>query len=326
MLFSIFTKKPYSAVPIAESMYQAIGFDRYNPDRNWECEMPVFSPWSEIERPEYSYKYNKDGFRSIDFAENPEIIVLGCSVTFGQGLPVEHTWPHILAGMFKSDGNDYKYGNISYVGGSIMKCVSAFFSVIKMHKISPKYVVANFPNLERFWFISTDMDGLYDYHLSPHKMKVRASAPYDYSELVPIEQAYFSNLEYIRMLEVFCEYSGIKLLWSTWTTNLTLQMEQFLTESFNNYMPDVTRAMWRPNQEYFVDAKNKDELIEIFRMKDYTKQKCHSQFSDLEDFDFAYDYHKNPGNPSGTAVCWPHPGLHRHLHWAEMYYQKILSR
>jgi hypothetical protein len=326
MLFSIFTKKPYSAVPVAESMYQAIGFDRYNPERNWECEMSIFSPWSEVERPEYSYKYNKDGFRSSDFEENPEVITLGCSITFGQGLPVEHTWPHIFTELLNSGGSKYQFGNISYVGGSIMKCVSAFFSVIKMYQIKPKYVIANFPNFERFWFMSTNMDGLYDYHLSPQKMKVKAVAPYDYSELVPIEQAYFSNLEYIKLLETFCKSLGIKLLWSTWTTNLTMEMEQFLVENFDSYIPDSTRTEWKPNHEYFVDAKNRDELVDIFRMKNYEKKMCHIEFSNLEDFDFAYDYHKNPGNPSGSSVCWPHSGMHRHMHWAEMYHSRLIGQ
>lgn len=326
MLFSIFTNRPYSAVPIQESMYQAVGFDRNNPNRNWECEMPIFSPWSEIERPEYTYKYNRDGFRSIDFLENPEIISLGCSITFGHGLPIHHTWPHILTELLNSDGNNYKYGNISYVGGSAMKSISAFFSLVRMYKLKPKYVVANFPNLERFWFMSTNMDGLYDYHLSPQKMKMKAHAPYDYSELVPIEQAYFSNLEYIKLLETFCSSTGIQLIWSTWTTNLTMEMEQFLVETFDYYFPDTTRLDWKPNSEYFVDAKDRSELVDIFRIKNYEKIRCHSDLSNLEDFDFAYDYHKNPGNPSGTSVCWPHVGLHRHLHWAEMYYQKILSQ
>lgn len=323
MLFSIFNKRPYAAVPVPEAGYRPIGFDSTNPDRDWSCTLPIFAPWSEIERPEYNYQFNKDGFRCIDFSQEPEIIVLGCSVTLGQGLPAEQTWPHLLTEKLNKHGRSLKYGNISYSGGSPMKAISAFFSIVNLYDYEPKYVIANFPNLERFWFISTDMNHMYDYHLSRQRMKVKASAPYDYSELIPIEQAYFLNLEYIKMLETFCVSAGIKLIWSTWTTNLTMEMEQFLLDNFENYLPDITRNQWRPDFEYAVDAKNEAELLKIFRIK--KEYNCHQEYSHLETFDYGYDYHRLPGNPSGEMACWPHPGLHRHLHWAEMYEKKLTS-
>jgi len=43
-----------------------------------------------------SYKFNKDGFRSIDFCEKDNVVFLGCSHTFGIGLPVEKTFPQLV--------------------------------------------------------------------------------------------------------------------------------------------------------------------------------------------------------------------------------------
>jgi hypothetical protein len=166
---------------------------------------------------------------------------------------------------------------------------------------------------------------MYDYHLSRHGIKVRATAPYDYGQLIPIEQAYFANLEYIKMLETFCISSGVKLIWSTWTTNLTMEMEQFLVDNFEFYLPDSTRNDWRPDFEYSVDAKNQGELLKIYGMKNTHKNQCHIEYSHLETFNYAYDHHRLGGNPSGVDVCWPHPGMHRHLHWAKMYLDKITN-
>ena len=125
------------------------------------------------------------------------------------------------------------------------------------------------------------------------------------------------------MLETFCVSAGIKLIWSTWTTNLTMEMEQFLLDNFENYLPDITRNQWRPDFEYAVDAKNESELLKIFRIK--KEFNCHQEYSHFETFDYGYDYHRLPGNPSGEMACWPHPGLHRHLHWAEMYEKKLTN-
>ena len=39
------------------------------------------------------YSYNKQNFRSMEFGENAELVVLGCSHTFGEGVPQNIIWP-----------------------------------------------------------------------------------------------------------------------------------------------------------------------------------------------------------------------------------------
>jgi len=45
----------------------------------------------------FTYKFNTNGFRCQEFNSSPCMLALGCSLTFGLGLPVEHTWPTLLA-------------------------------------------------------------------------------------------------------------------------------------------------------------------------------------------------------------------------------------
>ena len=43
-----------------------------------------------------TYKFNKHGFRSNEFCEKDNILFLGCSYTFGIGLPLYKTFPQIV--------------------------------------------------------------------------------------------------------------------------------------------------------------------------------------------------------------------------------------
>lgn len=45
----------------------------------------------------FTYQFNKYGFRCEDFSHDPTIMFLGCSNTVGTGLPLEKTFPQIVA-------------------------------------------------------------------------------------------------------------------------------------------------------------------------------------------------------------------------------------
>ena len=45
----------------------------------------------------FTYKFNTEGFRCQEFNSSNNMLALGCSLTFGLGLPLEETWPVILA-------------------------------------------------------------------------------------------------------------------------------------------------------------------------------------------------------------------------------------
>jgi hypothetical protein len=44
-----------------------------------------------------SYQYNSHGFRCKEFDQEPCYLAIGCSHTEGTGLPIEQTWPFLLA-------------------------------------------------------------------------------------------------------------------------------------------------------------------------------------------------------------------------------------
>lgn len=279
----------------------------------------VISKHSEIPRKEYDYIFNSDGVRSIEFSEKPNILAMGCSLTFGLGLPVELTWPSLLE---KKIG--YKIGNLSYNGASPVKNISAFFSLIKKYNYIPEYVICNFANMERSIFFTNNT--VSDIFWVDYLFKFKDSYPYDYERIIPVEWIYFLNLEYIKMLEIFCKHNSIKLIWSTWSNNIKEDYEQYIKNNFNYYFSDTTRELFPRSFEYGYNAKNHQEILEHNKMINWDSIKCHSEYYEKypDIFHYAYDYHQiKVDYIDGVPPTKPHPGIHNQLHWAEFYYNII---
>lgn len=104
------------------------GYNKNTKNRKYKVNDPIIAAHAEIPRPEYSYQWNEDGLRSIDFAQKPNIIALGCSLTLGQGLPENLRWSNLL--QEELGYGKHLIGNISYSGAAINKLVSSFLSLI----------------------------------------------------------------------------------------------------------------------------------------------------------------------------------------------------
>lgn len=277
---------------------------------------------AEIDRPEYSYDWNSDGIRSVEFSTKPSIVALGCSITLGQGLPVELRWTELLAKKL-----DKTVGNISYSGGSAAQVVSSFFGMIDKYNYKPEYVIANFPPFERFYFIDGKGEKMKDYWLGNKPRKTKDQAPWDYGATIPYEWVYYNNLNHIKMLEVFCKANDIKLIWSTWSNALSQEHESFLLDNFDGYVIDTVKKQFPPHFEFYVNPKEVDGLLPFYKMNNWDNVKCHIQenLDNPDIFDYAYDYHKIGRAPDRDVTRTPHPGVHKHIHWAEFYFDIIKS-
>lgn len=312
MLFDIFSPR---VIPTS-------GIDRSNPNRDYSNISPILGAHSERPRPEYNYVYNSDGLRSIEFSTKPEIVALGCSITLGQGLPQDLRWADLL-----SKRIDTPIGNISYSGAAINKDISSLFGMMHQYGYKPKTVIANFANFERFYFIDGHGNGFKDWYANHKSKKTRASVPWDYEEILPYELVYYNNLDHIKMLEAFCDLAGVNLIWSTWSNTLTPEHESFLSDNFKHYVKDPTRSLFPDHFETGVNVDNPNKLKPHFEMHDWENVRCHSDYFERypEIFDHGYDYHKISGK-WGPGAHWPHPGVHRQLHWSDFYFEEISKR
>lgn len=97
-----------------------------------------------------TYKINANGFRCDEFESNtPNLIALGCSYTFGVGLPLETTWPKIVA-----DNLNLVCNNLAWPGTSADTCY--MLARYWIPKLKPSLVVMAAPPKHRFDLITED--------------------------------------------------------------------------------------------------------------------------------------------------------------------------
>jgi hypothetical protein len=310
----------------------------------------------------YTYKYNSHGFRSIEFSSDIDVLTVGCSFTFGTGLPFEYTWSQQLQKMLPSK----KIATIAWPGLSIQKLISYIFKYFK--KIgNPKMIICNFPDFYRFLFLYKPLNIIAGHYANIFEnpfvtKKEIKEIKYD----CPSPQwGFYINYEYILMLEQYCESNNIKLIWSTWapenykgeyeidSTYLfeDIDFQSNLKNTFKYYNFDY-------ESKYFYETFSYIYFDENGKIKDLQNQKllskdasylleCHKKERELtEDFFYvAYDRYIVPEKDRGmyenhinitkseknkNLIKKPsqlgHFGAHRNIHWAEFYYNIIKEK
>jgi len=98
--------------------------------------------------PVYGYKTNSYGYRCPEFHPLPDgkknIVVLGCSHTFGEGLPEEETWVAQAANKFTET---LRWWNLARPGGSADQMIRIVYGTGKV--IFPKIIIACWPSYSR---------------------------------------------------------------------------------------------------------------------------------------------------------------------------------
>ena len=199
-----------------------------------------------------SYTYNSLKFRSPEFTDNPDIIAIGCSHTWGVGVPDDTPWPSVLSKL-----TGYSYANLGMPGASIMDCVLSAMAYIKKHG-KPKYIVALLPDFKRMTLVQrTDINSQLIDERNADKYEgqenllsygpiffsdpgegglsqtVRLSKrPHVYSEVLSLETPLYLSLSYINLLQAYCYEAGIKLVMSSWDDDTvdvfrTLEVDNF---------------------------------------------------------------------------------------------------
>ena len=178
----------------------------------------------------YTYEYNNYGFRSEEFSSDIDILTVGCSHTFGSGLPFEYTWSQQLQKKILNK----KIATIAVPGLSIQSAVSYLFNYFKIIG-NPKMIICNFPDFYRFEVLTKELK-LVDYYENIGKNNSFSTEEHQNIKEAFADEAwgYYINLKCILMLEQYCESSGIKLIWSTWQYSMQNYKNLFNESKFNN--------------------------------------------------------------------------------------------
>jgi len=277
-----------------------------------------YTPWR------YEYNRNIFGFRSAEFHENTELLTLGCSHTFGFGMPLEHTWPSFVCDIIGIKD----CANLAMPGASISFQVRLLANYINKYG-SPKIVLANFPDLNRYEMVddngnikwgSTKDVWFEDFSKSP-------------------AYAYFQNLQALNFLEAMCKSNNIKLVWQFWVGinndskgfgNLPVILDDDLKDQFSHCVDLRNENKWFVSHEFFKYNKKKKELV--YSGETPLAPCCGDLYAKTKDhFYFAYDRYNVPSQYENiyiekdllenklyeTTSSNPGMGAHlgAHFHW-----------
>jgi hypothetical protein len=248
------------------------------------------------------YKTNNFGFRDEDWNGPVDVLAIGCSNTYGIGVPVEGTWPRILQDLLGQ-----KVRNLSSPGISIQELIFNAFAYFKEFG-NPKTILCLFPDPFRvklptkenlvvgdisFPFINIHLNKKSNTSISD--MPKYLKRPYDYYDTLPMEFSLFLNTALIHMLEQYCNSNNIKLLWSSWYSEFYDVVDRVEDSGFNNFLR---------NKDFIADQEGNNN--------------CHNKYKDLPDEYF------NRGL-DGNDFFDSHPGVHKNIHIAEAFYSEIIK-
>lgn len=251
---------------------------------------------------ETEYQNNSFGYRGGEWLGQADVLALGCSMTYGVGIPMDGSWPAILSKIINKNVR-----NLSQPGASINEIVAKAFKYFEIFG-NPKTIVCLLPDPYRITISNNQnlitsqdkedrllttvfLNGLHDIEKREKYLK----KPYCYEDVLPQEVPIFFSTQYIHMLEQYCKSNNINLVWSTWFNDFGKAIDSIEDTIFNNFFY---------SNEFSIDLKDVETECHKEYVKDFIKY-----FDSGLDIEDNYDYR--------------HPGVHKHIHIAEVFYDKI---
>lgn len=108
---------------------------------------------------DFTYQHNSHGFRSPEFEDTTDLklVVMGCSFTYGTGLPIQDTWGEILGRTIeKRYGRKVKVFNIALGGLSADSSIQHLGWLTETLGFKPDLVAFLVPSMIRYPFIETE--------------------------------------------------------------------------------------------------------------------------------------------------------------------------
>jgi hypothetical protein len=155
-----------------------------------------------------NYLFNDLGYRGPDpqdIIDNNFFITMGCSHTLGMGVPLNETYSHLLA-----ENLNLKYLNFSTGGGSQNLLWTNTCLLVKNLKFVPRFVVCQWPELERYNSFGKDVHlianphGHFDSHPKLGKL---------YRALLEEEYYFYNSARtYFETVNIMWNFLGVKVI------------------------------------------------------------------------------------------------------------------
>jgi hypothetical protein len=246
------------------------------------------------------HKVNSSGFRSPEF-QKVDLLVAGCSQTFGMGVNYEDTWGYKLA----LDLN-VSYANLGDPGTSNQKIVENIINYVSTYG-KPKAICVVFPSLFRFrlairtnTLTTSNRKNLGDRILVDNlnmlnqitlgKQPKLSKSPHKVEEILSYESSLYLSIVSINHLIEYCNIGNIDLYISTWDPG---------TAEFFTLLGKINKRF----KYHLID--NLEDFSAGSKIRD-----CHEMTSLVDYWDIGVDKAR-------------HMGAHQHLHYKELFFNLI---
>jgi hypothetical protein len=185
----------------------------------------------------FGYRINSDFFRDKHFEklklEDYNVLALGCSFTFGSGLPEEYVWPRILESEMQKFMPETKVFNLGSPGIGIDVIINNAIAFIDKYG-TPDAIFALFPDMNRKMYYEplTKKYEVYVARFSHFKLRKEQRTLHNKTKIYNFEDSAYDMINHIKILESFCRVAGIKLVWHSWPEN---DIELYSAMNFKKY-------------------------------------------------------------------------------------------
>lgn len=266
-----------------------------------------------------TYEINRLGFRG-EVYESPDIVGVGCSITFGLGIPESGRWTNILSNKINKD-----VLNLGSPGASVETMCNSIIKYCLNNKM-PKEIFCLFPDFFRNMVVVdkefykskikrtiNNNENLGMTFCNPQVYKDATSDSLfmeidnqNYIEdAISPHQLILNSINFIYILESFCSSNNIKLYWTTWDMPTSIIMEKlvkikdFKLKNFSFLLPI------NPIESLNFSIKR---ACNISHKSNFIGTRYWSQGSDYSIVDYKKDTSR------------AHPGVHFQEHVADFFY------
>lgn len=233
------------------------------------------------------YNFNELSFRSDIFKifekDNLNILVSGCSNTFGQELLEENMWSNILKNKLNEINNKTVLYNISSPGLDTTRIIRNIYIFIEKYG-KPDYILLLLPPIHRSLFLKNNDGfkyfGMNEEPIIKESIITLKNSFFKHGSNLPI--IFANHIVHLKNLETFASLNNIKLYWHSWEKDSRIIYDSL---NFKNHISE--RDFYIKEQEIINSYQNK-------KTKYWEK-----------------------------AADGMHPGFYRNLVWANGFYDKI---
>lgn len=264
--------------------------------------------------PRHEYIHNSWGCRDVEFDGPVDVLAAGCSMTYGQGIPIEYRWSSIL-----KEKLEVTTATLAVPGWSTQSMVNAVMNYISKYG-KPKAVALWLPDFFRVDYVTNKDLLVINKNKSNYEEEEQAiglvfsaighikdtprmsKKPHLHEDVLNSETTAFLAGQSLRFLVEYCKEAGIKLVYSTWDIG-THQLISYVNSLYQEQGVDTPEYPYYPAGDLsgYIDIGHYLETNQ-----DLAKLSCHSELKEITDYCFDWGTDEDQ-----------HVGAHMHAHVAE---------